>query len=130
LSANTSLTKSNQSNNQALKEAQQHIVKQPNNPHKQEYKKKAKTHFLKIVTLNVNGLQLRRQPDKLHQMLTWMENEEIDVLLTPGLNANIKHSAAKEKINEVLRQHPGVKYITLQRHHIKETEYKPGGTAI
>jgi hypothetical protein len=63
-------------------------------------------------------------------MLTWTEQEEIDVLLTQELNTNIEHPLAKEKIKEVMGRHLGVKYITSQMHYLIETEYKLGGTTM
>jgi hypothetical protein len=32
--------------------------------------KNGKKHSLKVITINVNGLQLRQRPEKLHQMIT------------------------------------------------------------
>jgi hypothetical protein len=63
-------------------------------------------------------------------MIIWMENKEIDILLTQELNANVEHTSAKLKISEVLQRHPGVQYIASQTHSNTETEHKPGGTAL
>jgi hypothetical protein len=83
-----------------------------------------------IVSMNVNGLQLDHNPQRLNQIVQWMNKDSIDVLLLQEINTNMGHKSVLPKIRNLLQKHQGTRIISAHTPYSTSTAYKPGGTAI
>jgi exonuclease III len=85
---------------------------------------------LTIILVNINGLQLDQNPQRLPNIMKWMHKDNIDIMLLQEINTNMQHPSVIPKLRRILRDYQGTTIISSHTPYQTTTAYKPGGTAI
>jgi endonuclease/exonuclease/phosphatase family metal-dependent hydrolase len=94
-------------------------------------KKKISTPLnINIITNNINGLQMTRNPHRLDQIVQKMYSENIDILLLQEINTNTDHPKVKQVLQQTKKRYPQVQFIWSHIVNMTNQIYQPGGTGL